>query len=198
MGPKRDTPLVCDASVLINLIATDRAQTILAAIGRPRVIVDWTMQEVFRDPRDGTPARGFLTSLVRAGGLVEATLDASGLDLFLDLVGATPPDDLSDGEAAVIAHANSTGSAVVIDERKASRICRRRFPSIELLSTVDLFRNPDVQASLGHTLGDAIFRALNLARMGVPVEHREWVAKIVGIDRLDGCPSFKRTRYAIR
>jgi hypothetical protein len=91
------------------------------------------------------------------------------------------------------AYATESGAIPVIDERKAKRICRERYPQVLLGCTVDLFTHPAVEASLGQSgLRDAVFAALQHARMRVLPQHIEWVVRLIGEDRARDCPSLPR------
>jgi hypothetical protein len=51
-----------------------------------------------------------------------------------------------------------------------------------------------VEASLGQSaLRDAVFAALQHARMRVLPQHIEWVVRLIGQDRARECPSLPRT-----
>lgn len=184
--------LVLDASVWINLLATGKMREILRAIPERKVIVHAAAGEVVRDPlnpRDKEPplAQYLAEEILWSQALVDEMHDT-----FLSLVNASPPNDLGDGEAATLAHAKHTGSIAVIDERKARRIAVEQLKGIQLLSTVDLLRRPEVVSSLDSDLPQAIFSALTFARMRVLPIHRIWVSTLIGPDRAGQCPSLGR------
>ena len=96
-------------------------------------------------------------------------LDGRELDLFLEIVGAPAADALGDGEAAAIAVAASRGLDLVIDDRKARRILRERFPSVRAHWTVDVLRAHSVVSALGPNLVDeCIAKAQRFGRMHMP------------------------------
>jgi len=163
---------VLDASAVINLNATDCAHDILRALGDRIVVVDTVVDEL-------------------AVGTRTSREDPAKLQ---DLVAGRASETLDDGEAASIAFALESGGAVVIDERKANRICRERFPQLRLACTVDIFLHPAVGAALGRErLISAVLSALQRARMQVPVHHLASVVDLVGVEQAGRCPSLPRS-----
>ena len=79
-------------------------------------------------------------------------LDTVGLRHFSALVVGSVRDTLDDGEAATIACALEHEATVLIDEKKATRLCAERFPHLTVGSTVDLFGCVAVRAVLGGDL----------------------------------------------
>jgi hypothetical protein len=121
------------------------------------------------------------------------TLGDEGRSLFTSLVIGPAADTLDDGEAATIAYAAECGIRPVMDERKARRICAQRFAQLQLLSSVDLFIATGVEAALGRfALSNAMFRALQTARMRVLPHHIDWVVALIGVERAALCPSLPR------
>ncbi|HSK01344.1 MAG TPA: hypothetical protein VK932_08890 [Kofleriaceae bacterium] len=184
---------VLDASVLINLLGCGAADRVLAALPGRRVVADVTSRELLRHPLDPARAGNPLEPLVEAGLLERVELHTAAMQTFRALVGAEPPDDLGDGEAAAIALAQELSLAVALDDTKARRIARGRFPELQISSSVDLFASPPVAAALGDGLGDAVFSALVHARMRVLPENEAWVLLLLG-DRAAECPSLRRRR----
>lgn len=188
---------VLDASVLINLLGCGAADRVLAALPGRRVVAEVTSRELLRHPLDPQRAGNPLEPLFEAGLLerIEERIELRGatLQTFRALVGAEPPDDLGDGEAAAIALAKELSLAVALDDTKARRIVRARFPELPISSSVDLFASPPVAAALGGGLGDAVFSALVHARMRVLPENEAWVLLLLG-DRAAQCPSLRRRK----
>jgi hypothetical protein len=185
--------LVLDASVLINLLGTGITSDILRSLTLPTIMEETTLGEVLRDPRDGTSADNIINELVATRTLFREVMDASSLEVFLDLVGADPPDDLSDGEAATIAHAVIRDAAAVIDERKATRIARKRFPRLTIGSTLDILSSSRVIRALGiESLSAALFDATRYARMRVPGHFEDWVREVLGPQRSMECRSLRK------
>lgn len=191
MSP-RDSELVLDASVCINLVATDKLGPIVRALGVPILVVEQVAREVMRHPFDAASAQSPLTRFAEDGTLRVVALTDASAETWLSLVGAPPPDDLDDGEAATMAFAHDRSACPVIDERKGIRVCSSRFPSLKHLSTLDLLRDPAVHRVLGRDgLADAVWSALRYARMRVSSAHEEWVREVVGPERLAECHSLR-------
>lgn len=179
-----------DASVLINVLASGVAEAILMALPRRLLLVDAVVDEVKLDPRDPEPRDpkpGLLRPLIDDGLLQPFKLPPSAEELFFNLVGAAPPDHLGDGEAAAIAAALTAGVAIATDDSKAIRICRAQFPTLTVVTSVGLFKHPDVVASLGARLPEALMSAVCAGRMRVPKADRPW-AKAVLQDLAEHCP----------
>lgn len=161
--------LVLDTSVWINLLATEEPWTILDALGAHCLAPEQVVSEVKRNPitqnlyvRERHPLR--IEDRVE---IIE--LKGETLEFFLSLVSQDSSDSLGDGEAATIAVALARQCAVAIDERKARRIIRERFPGIPVLMTVDILRDPTVKAHLGGEACEAAFaKASQFGRMHVP------------------------------
>jgi hypothetical protein len=160
--------LYADASVLINLIATDVAVELLRSVGVPVVIMRPAADEVVRDPRRKMSGRARLEELMRNGVLEIAELGPAHLTRYIELVGAPQPDDLGDGEAATICAAGAAG-AVALDDAKAIRVALQRYPKMQQVYTIDILMH--ACRSGGLPVADcrkAISYALTFARMRVP------------------------------
>lgn len=117
--PERpNVPLVLDASVVINLLATGQVEVILGTLPHAVVVEEIARLEVRRNPRDRGSAQQAIQALADAGLLAVEAMDGAAETIFFELTGAAPPNDLGDGEAATIAHAITIGGGVAIDERK--------------------------------------------------------------------------------
>jgi len=168
--PAGSKGLVLDAAIWINLLATEALQTVLDGLAVPCHAPEQVVAEVTRHPvtgvtfpKGGHPLRGM------APQIEVSPLDDSELDLFLDIVGAPAPDGLGDGEAAAIAVAANRGLDVVLDDRKARRIARERFPRTRTCWTVDLLRSQSLLSSVGARQAEAFFeKARRFGRMHVP------------------------------
>ena len=182
-----------DASVIINLLGSGVAERILRVLPGSRIVVENTSREVMRHPLDRTDRADPIAPLVAAGLLEQVSLTTESLTTFMGLVGAESPDDLGDGESAAIAVAHHLQLAVALDDQKARRIARDRFPNIPLVSSVDIFALPEVASDLGNDLADAVHSALINARMRVLPENEAWVRMLLG-DRADEAPSLRRRK----
>src|SRR5262249_202499 len=112
---------------------------------------------------------------------------------FEELVIGPGVSTVDDGEAATIAYALAHVSTALIDERKATRICRERFPQLRLATTIDVLIHNHVQQRLGQALlTDAVWHALQDGKMGVLSHHVAWVVGLIGDERAAQCPSLPR------
>ena len=161
--------LYADASVLINIIATEVAVEILQSVGVPVLIARPAAEEVVRDPRRKMSGRARLEELVRAGVLEIAELGSEHWDRYLELVGAPRPDDLGDGEAATICAAEISSTAVALDDAKAIRVAAKQCPEVQRVYTVDLLLHACRSGSLSTAdCRQALNDALSFARMRIP------------------------------
>ena len=183
------TPIVADASVVINLIASGFAATILGALAVPLRVPSEVQAEIERGRSSGRNDADELAGLVAAGKVTIVELGTEGTRCFSTLVAGTAKDTLDDGEAATIAYAMESDATVLIDEKKATRICTERFSHLTVGSTVDLVGCPAVQAELDEDLANAIFKMLSVGRMRVLPQHLDWVVAQIGPDRAAQCLS---------
>lgn len=181
--------LVLDASVVLNLLGTGQATRILEALRRKVLMDEHAIKEIIYDPFNGAPGEQAIAALATAGLIKRHRLTTPAYELFLELTGALPPDDLGDGEAATIATADHAHAIPVIDERKARRIVSARTPTTTVLHTIDLLAYPAVVKAFNHEVGDIVYGALRHARMRVPEDCRAWVLDAVGLERAKQCPS---------
>lgn len=174
-----ETPLFLDTSVLINLIATNQAEAILAALARPIYVEAYVAKELLRDPRDGSDGQLTLRKLVHSGYLRLVAMTPTQVEHFLGLVGAPFPDDLGDGEAATIAAALGVGY-IALDESKANRVVTQKHPTLRVYSSLDLFCSSKVIAALGgNVVAVAVQSAITVGRMRVPHSWRAWVNSFI-------------------
>lgn len=188
--PESAAVLVADASVAINLNASGAAAEIIAALPERIVIVDIVAEELKSGRRKGRDDADSVQSFVAKGLLEIKSLGPAGLAHLEGLIVGSASETLDDGEAATIAYAADAGAVAVIDERKAIRICAGRFPGLKLRSTVDLFSQAEVQRAIGQPrLAEAVFNALQDARMRVLPHQTKWVVDLIGIERAAKCYS---------
>jgi predicted nucleic acid-binding protein len=174
------TPLYLDTSVLINLVATGRAEEILTALGRPVFVAEEVGREFLRDPRDGSDGQLALKRLVAAGALRVSKMNDAQVDRFVALVGAAFPDDLGDGESATIATAVGVG-AIALDETKGARVTGQNYPKMRVYSSLDLICSTPVLAALGTAATqEGVRSAIRLGRMRVRPAWRTWVSEFTG------------------
>ncbi len=183
--------LVLDASVLINFLGSGCVEVILGSLSDRVLMAERTFNEVLRDPSGRMPAAAQRRALVDRGLIIVAPLDHVGNQWFLDLV--SEPDALDDGEAAAVALALVSDAVPVLDERRARRVVRERFAERALESSAGLFRRLSESGRLPpEVLRDALFRALQNARMAVVPEELDWVVRTLGTDLASRCPSLAR------
>jgi len=158
--------LVLDASVVINLLATDRG---------------------------GSNVDSVLAELETNQLLAIRELGAQGLEDFAAMTEGTIRDTLGDGEAATLALAAEIGAVAVIDENKAARIARERYRdnSMTLLNSLDLLACQAVQQAFRDDLTAMVLRALQLARMRVPIPFEAWVLDLIGPEEFQRCTSIR-------
>ncbi len=166
---------------------------ILRALPFRVAITDIVAAELQEDSRTGRRDAALLAELVATQRISVVSLNDAALEVFGELVAGAAAETLDDGEAATIAYAVTHGAVPVIDERKGRRICHQRFGGLRLLSTAELFMQPAVETALGRdALSDAVFQALQTARMRVLPDYVAWVVALIGIDRALQCPSLPR------
>jgi predicted nucleic acid-binding protein len=186
--------LVADTSTVINLSATNRATQIIQALPNKLVIEQMVMEELRLGRFRGRSDAGTAERLAAAGVIEVARLGTQGFDHFETLIAGAAIDTLDDGEAATIALAVEAGAIPLIDERKAHRICRDRYPSLKVGSTLELLAHPNVESALGQSqLADAVFQALMMTRMRVFTDYIDWVFGLIGPERAAKCMSLPRS-----
>jgi predicted nucleic acid-binding protein len=182
--------VVADASAIINLNATGRAQDIVRALPNRLVVVDVVSAELEQGRRRGRLDADLLNQLVTAGLIEVVKLNDQTVHHFEELVIGSAAKTLDDGEAATIAYAVGHEAIALVDERKATRICAQRFPKLCLGCTVDIFTHPEVLRALGaEALAGAVFGALYHGRMRVFPHHVDWVVELIGTDQAALCTS---------
>jgi predicted nucleic acid-binding protein len=186
-------PLVGDSSTVINLIATGCAPIILKALPNPLVVVDVIPGELDTGRQQGHPHADRLQELAAAGHIEIVALGDTGWQHFEALVVGPAGETLDDGEAATIAYAAERGAVAILDEKKGTRLCGSRFPTVGVITTVDLMLHPKVRLTLGNDpFAEAIFAALRNARMAVFPRHLEEIVRLIGPERAAQCPSLPK------
>ena len=189
----RDRILVLDASVIINLLATGYASAVLQAVPTPIVVTDNVIREIELGAVNGRPEPKQLLELIHNKILKREELSGIALEHFFELVSGSTAASLGDGEAATLALAHSNGVTAVIDEKKATKISSERFPSLRLITTVDILAYEPVRISIGdETLAMATLQALKHARMQVRENQFDWIQEVIGFENVGLCPSLRR------
>jgi len=182
--------VVCDASTVINFNATGCAVAILKALPNPFVISDVALGELQEDTRSSRNDAKLVAELQSLGLIKAFPLDDESSGHFEKLVAGRTIDTLDDGEAATIACAVAIKGVPIIDERKANRICKERYPGLLLGCTVDILAHEALDLALGATkLSEAVLNALQQARMRVLPHYLSWVVDLIGPVNAGLCPS---------
>lgn len=186
--------VVADASVVINLNATGFAESILDALPNRFAVVEEVALEIEYGRSRGRNDADALNTLAAAGRVDIVRLENPAIDYFTSLVSGSVAETLDDGEAATIAYALEHGATVLIDERKAKRICAERHSALANGCTIDVLAHNSVEAALGHSrLADGVFNALYHGRMRVLAQHVNWVVNLIGPERAAQCVSLPRS-----
>ena len=187
-------PIVADASVIINLNATASAAAIIGAFPNPFLVTPNVVRELSMGEAHGHRCGERLEALISQGLFEVSELTPSDDVVYRSLVEGGFEGTLDDGEAATIAYTVGHDGIALIDENKARRICAARFPSLLLVSTVDMLLDPLVAERLGEPgQSEAIFLALRDARMQVARERLPEVIDRIGADRAVECPSLPQS-----
>lgn len=183
--------LVLDASVLINFLGSGCVETLLGSLPARILMAERTFDEVVKDPSGRMPAPADRKALVAKGLIAVHGLDEEASELFLELV--CKPDCLDDGEAAAVALAAVAGAVPALDEKRARRVFRERYPGRPLASSAGLFRRLYESGHLPpDRVREALCGALQKARMSVVPEELEWTISILGPELARACPSLKK------
>ena len=185
--------IILDTSAAINLNSTGQAARIIEALPSPIAVTEILMRELEQGRRKGRHDFDAIEQLLRVGLIDVVELSSEAESHFETLVVGPTVETLDDGEAATIAQAIASRSIPVIDERKATALCARRFPELRVASTLDLLLQPDVTQALGQdSLRRAVIGALQIGNMSVPVRFEPWLVKLIGPEEAARCPSLPR------
>lgn len=185
-----DIPAVVDTSFVINLNATGFSDRILRAIQIPFIVTEDVLRELKDGSKSGHEDYKKLKGLIDLKAITLASLGERGENVYLSLIEGSANQTLGDGEASTIAHAVEIGGVAIIDDKKAKKICRERFPLIPIIMTIDLLTYAAVRKDLGReNHKKAIYNALRLARMRIPTEKQKHIVKLIGKTMAADCPS---------
>ena len=186
--------IVADASAVISITASARAGLICSAIPNRLVVSDVVVSELDSGRSKGHANAVQLHELINSNLVEVAAMGNEAESHFESLVVGSARNTLDDGEAATIACALETGGIPLLDERKARRICKQRYPELSYGSTVDIFAHPEVGNTLGAAgLALAVLTALKESRMRVLPHHLDWVIDLIGLENAAECNSLPRT-----
>lgn len=135
-------PIVADASVIINLNATASAAAIIGACHNPFLVTPNVLRELSMGESHGHRCGERLEALIGQGLVELSELTPSDDLVYRSLIEGGFEGTLDDGEASTIAYAVGHDGIALIDENKARRICAARFPSLPLVSTVEMLLDP--------------------------------------------------------
>jgi hypothetical protein len=174
-------------------VASGRSDAILRAIPNKVVITDIALSELERGRARGRRTIEGVERLIGNSLVSVVSCPEDAEAIFFELVGGNAAETLDDGEASTLAYALTCSGCAVIDEKKATAIAGRRFPSLPLLSTTDLLLSSELQAAIGDEAAVAtLYEALTGARMRVPDRLIELVCKRLGGERAGKCHSLPR------
>lgn len=186
-------PVVLDSSIIINLLATGHAETILQALPGLSCVTVNLVDEIKRGAENGHQELGKLLELIDRGKLEVVELDEQALESFFRIVSGSTTESLGDGEAATLAFAHRNGLVAAIDEKKARRVAGESYESLTIATTVDILAYAPVGLALGkEQLAKAVFDALRLKRMQVWEPQFDWVVEQIGPTSVPLCPSLRR------
>ena len=192
----RHSTLVADSSVVINLNATGRAAHIIAALGSPVAVAESVVWELEEGGRNGHGDAVALNALIASGHIRSVSLGSVGYEIYERLIDGSTENTLDDGEAATIACAIELSGVALIDERKALRLCAQMFPTLALVPTVGILLSKPISAALGQMAqADALFAALQVARMRIPPPYLPQAVALIGEERAKACPSLPRHAF---
>jgi len=191
--------IVADTSAVINLNASGSAVAVLQALPNRVVLTDTVLSELSVDKRTGRNDAKLIRSIIDAELIAITALASLKEDHFAGLVAGPAAETLGDGEAATVACAVETNGVAIIDDRKAVALCARKYRSLLVASTVDVFAHDAIGIALGRAkLADAVYAALQTARMRVPSRHEKWVVDLIGEARAKSCLSLRSRLRARR
>ena len=185
--------IVVDFSVVINLNATQRTAEILSVLPVKVEVTELVLDELEKGEAYGCDDGSKLRYWLHQGLIELVQLAGDELAIHRELVAGDARLTLADGEASTIARAVESGAVAAIDERKAFRLCARRFRTVRVLRTVEILLHELVRQQLGlQGVAEAIYLALRDARMYVPPELVDAVVSLIGAQRAGNCPSLPR------
>jgi predicted nucleic acid-binding protein len=186
-------PLIGDASVVINLIATGCATEIITALAHPFAVTENACVELKDGASKGHDDYAELKKLIDAGIVTRATLSEAALTVYEQLIDGSSVRTLDDGEAATIAHANAISAIPLLDERKARALCAASFPNLRMLCSAELLMDSALVAKFGSQGQiDLIVKALKVGRMRVPSDYIVKIRSLIGEANAARCPSLPR------
>lgn len=187
--------LIVDASVIINLIASGIPKEIFASFPNLACVVDdIILDELDRGNKNGHTDASALRALILDKTVKPVSMTDNCWAHFEDLVSGNAATTLDDGEAATLAYCATHQSIPVIDEKKANRICKEKYPKLFPLCSSELFMLAQRSGKIKDAqLAEAVYLALSKSRMRVMNDHAQWVVNLVGPQRAANCTSLPRS-----
>jgi predicted nucleic acid-binding protein len=157
-------PLVLDASVAINLLATGQPWSILTALGFRAHVPEQVLREVVRCPITQRAYSDEKHPFRISPNVEIVQLASAEVEDFVAIA-----QHVGDGEAASIAVALARKLPLALDDRRARSTAKARDGTIGLIWTTELLRHPTLKAAFSADDIDAFFAdAIRHARMYVP------------------------------
>ena len=151
--------IIADTSVLINLNASGYRDIIFREFtGRM-----YTTNIVYDELQRGESRKGYHDAAIIKD------FEKKGIIKIVSLVYGSAPQTLDDGEASVIAYAYISDGIALIDEKKATKICKLEYPNLKICNTIDFLRQKRFLQKFGNKMiMESIINAKNNARMPIP------------------------------
>ena len=144
--------VVADASVIINLNATEDAAAIIGAFPNPFLVTDNVRRELSLGKSRGHLCGERLEALIGQGVFAPAELGPADQDVYRSLVeGGIRGDPGTTAKPRRSPIPWGMTASRSIDERKAKRICAARFPDVLVMSTVEML----LHGAVGERLGES-------------------------------------------
>lgn len=191
------TDIVLDASVLINILATGRAATILANLDRKILITSQAYNEVLRDPFTAGEASETIKPMEAANLISRRNLSGRSKQLY-EILSNPAEHNLDSGEAATIGFCDQHKLIAAIDERKGTKVAIQNSNVPLTVRSLDLLAYKNVIESF--TIAEyrqALQNAGRLGRMYFPIEWGHWAENILEETVARTLPGLKKF-YRIR
>lgn len=165
----------------------------LAFLPNDCLMLEEVFAELNRGSTSGRDGAASVRKMLNDGLLSVVPLVAEGYKVFEHLVDGGAIVTVDDGEAATIAHAVSVLGTAIIDEKKATELCRTSYPGLTVGTTVDIFSHPEVLSGLTLSeLRHSVLSALRQARMSVLPHQLEWIVELIGEEEAARCGSLRK------
>lgn len=162
--------IIADTSVLINLNASGYRDIIFREFTGRMYTTNIVYDELQRgESRKGYHDAAIIKDFEKKGIIKIVSLSEESQNIFKNLVYGSAPQTLDDGEASVIAYAYISDGIALIDEKKATKICKLEYPNLKICNTIDFLRQKRFLQKFGNKMiMESIINAKNNARMPIP------------------------------